>query len=104
MSSVVIGQGNTNVLLSGSTAANTGEARHLVAKDKTFQVIITATATVIIEASNDPRVETDLTNAVWVTLYTDSSSAGHYNAEPWKYYRARVSSYGSGSITVYAGM
>ena len=101
---IIIGQGNTEVLLPATSALATGDAHKLVSMNKSFQTIITGTATVIIEASNDPLVETNVAASTWVTLFTDSASAGHIDNGPWKYYRARVSAYTSGSVTVIAGM
>lgn len=102
---IIIGQGNTETLLPATTnSAATGPSLKLVSMNKTIQAILSGTATVVIEVSNDPLVETTPASATWVTLITTSVSGGWVNNEPWKYWRARVSAYTSGTIAVYAGM
>jgi len=110
-----ISQGANKVLLNAVTTVVAGDAWHPLAKDKTFLIFHAAGAgdTVIVEGTNDQRVITDPTNALWVTLRdTGNMSAaatlissasgagavaeGFSNNEAWKWVRARKSVAGAG--------
>lgn len=112
---VVVGEGSNKVLLNAVTTVSNGTVWHVIAKDKTFLIFHAAGAgdTVIIQGSNDQRVETDLANAVFVTLRDTGSHVaaatlissnsgagatqeGFSNNEPWKWIRARKSAAGAG--------
>ena len=61
---------------------------------RVFQILITDTATVQMEASVDA--------VNWVSLGAAITASGGYESEaPWPYMRARVSSYSSGAVTVW---
>lgn len=113
--SVLVGEGSYHVLLNAVAATGSGSAKHPFAKDKSFQAILTGTATVIVEGSNDPRVITDPTNAVWVGIRDTGSTAagppaisftasgGQSNDEPWRHVRARVTAFTDGTISIFLG-
>lgn len=65
--------------------------------NRSFQAILTGTATALIQGSNDPA------QAAWVTLSTITASGGFTSNDPYKYIRARVSDYTSGTVSVYMG-
>lgn len=112
---VIIGEGSYHVLLNGASATGVGSSRHPFAKDKSFHAILTGTATVVVEGSNDPRVITDPANAVWISIRDTGSNVagppaisftatgGQSNNEPWKHVRANVTAFTSGTVSVFIG-
>jgi|DEB0MinimDraft_3_1074331.scaffolds.fasta_scaffold00777_9 hypothetical protein len=61
---------------------------------RVFQILITGTATVQMQASVD--------NTNWVSLGAAITASGGYESEaPWPYMRATVSSYTNGAVTVW---
>lgn len=82
-------------LLNNVTSAVTGvwARAHTVVK-KNFEVTITGTATVVIEGCNDPSFASP------ATLGTLTATGYVQNEDAYKYVRARVSAYTSGSVKV----
>jgi len=84
--------GVVTTLLNAVSQAGAGST---VQPDKTarvYQITITGTATVAIEASCD--------DSNWVTLASVTASGGYESTAPWPYVRANVTSYTSGTVTV----
>lgn len=105
------GAGTLLVLLKDAIAVVNGAFVIPIGKDRTFQAFLSGTgvlsATVAIQVSNDPRVETDAGNAKWITLGTISLSdttttAGLASVEPWKYTRAAITAISGTAATVSA--
>ena len=92
--SVIIGHGTTVTLLDAVTSGATGESKRLVGKDRTFQVEGISGDTVIIEVSND--------GSTFYTIITATADGAWESNAPWRFVRARVSSYSAGTITVLA--
>jgi hypothetical protein len=66
-------------------------------KSRSVQVVITGTASVDIEASNDG------VNAVPALQAGITASAGYVDSDPWLYIRANVKSISSGTVSVFVG-
>lgn len=115
---VIIGEGAAHDLVKAVAATGPGAPRHVIAKDKSFQAILTGTATVVVEGSNDPQVALDVLSetgpdlAVWVPIRDTGDPAtapdisftvdgGQSNDEPWKWVRANVTAFTSGTVSVY---
>jgi hypothetical protein len=82
-------------LQDGATATDADPtAQHIIGRHRVFQIEITNTATVVLEAKI-PGTTT------WVTLRTATASEGVSTAEPWPLVRARISAYTSGSVNVF---
>lgn len=66
--------------------ADTGDARQMsYVQDRTVHCFGTwGGATLVIEGSNDPRVESDLPSAVWVTLRDPAGNALSFTADGLK--------------------
>jgi len=66
------------------------------AQSRTIQVVITGTATVDIEVSNDGvnaiKIQTGIT-----------ASGGYVDVDPWQYVRANVTSIASGTVSAIMG-
>lgn len=84
-------------LLKAVAVAGPGASVEMESVKKTFHVTITATASVAIEVSNDGVGFIALAPAVTATNILTSQ-------DPWKYVRANVVSYTSGTITVLMGV
>lgn len=112
---VIIGEGSYHVLLNAVAATGAGVAIHPFAKDKSFHAILTGTATVTVEGSNDPRVITNPSAAVWIAIRDTGSNVagppvisftatgGQSNNEPWRHIRANVTVFTSGTVSVFMG-
>jgi len=65
-------------------------------------VDIGTTATVKIQVSNDPRVETDPANAQWVDLTSGDTADAMYNIDTnYSYIRANVTAWTAGDVNVW---
>lgn len=82
-------------LLDGVTATGFSDSQLMPAAKVTFQITGITTATVLLQGSHEG---TD-----WVTLATVTSDDGYVLTDPWKYIRANVSAYTSGTISVTLG-
>lgn len=85
----------TPLLLAAAALGDTGRTVAPGVVARTFQSILTGTATVVIEVSNDPLQLT------WFTLFTHTVNSAANSTSVYKYVRARVTAYTSGTITVY---
>lgn len=122
MPNTIIGEGSNRSLLTAATAVGAGAHWHVIAKDKAFLIFHAAGVgeTVIVEGTNDQRVETSPATAIWITLrdtgnmsaaatlITSSSGAsatqeGFSNNEPWKWIRARKTASAGVASTVVLG-
>lgn len=88
-------EGKTQVLLSAVVATGAGPSYELPAASTVFQVAGITTATVVIQGSLDG------TN--WVALNSFTADGGYALTSPWKYVRANVTAWTSGTITVTMG-
>ena len=79
-----------------ATGAGAWVPVRMIRDKRTFQVTVTGTATVAIEASNDGVNAVTLQSGI-------SASAGYEDDAPWNYMRANVTAYTSGSVTVAMG-
>jgi len=100
---MIIGEGAGKKLLDAVSVIGPSEPWFPVAANKTFHVIITGTATVTIEVTNDATLDDTPTTDNWVTLATVTTSGGVENSQPWKAVRARVVSLLVGTVTVILG-
>lgn len=89
-------QGKTTTLLSAVTATGSSSAVENAPLNKVLQVFGTFVGTIHFEGSND--------NSNFVSLGNVTAAGKIANAEAWKYVRARVSAYTSGSITAILGV
>lgn len=88
----------TPLLVEAAANGITGRTHTPGVVDRTFQAIMTGTANIVVEATNDP------TFGVWFTIFsTSTNGAGSTSAIPYKYIRARVNSYTSGLVSMYMG-
>lgn len=87
-------------LLDGVSAVGASAPVQPIGEDKTFDIVITGVATVLIEVSNNRNAYAAPESATWHTLATITASGAYSNNEAWATLRARVSSYTSGTITV----
>lgn len=102
----IIGESATKVLLNAVTVTGASDAWLPVASHKTFHIIITGTATVRIQATNNVMtgVSPSPLAANWITLGIASATMGFENGFPWKAVRANVTSIGAvSSVTVILG-
>lgn len=83
-------------LLDAVTVAGPGASVEMKSVKKTFHIIITATASVTVEVSNDNVSFVAIQPAVTATNILSSD-------DPWKYVRANVTAYTSGTVTVVMG-
>lgn len=90
----VLEDGNVVTLLDGVSATGASESVIMTPGMKNFQIVISNTATVAIQASNDG------TN--WETLTTATSSGMYDYSGSARNYRANVTAYTSGTVTVIA--
>jgi len=84
-----------------SAAAATGASNVVEPRGacRSFQVVISDTASVELQVSNDPLASTDPASATWVTAETVTASGGYEHSEvSWRYTRANVSAYTSGTV------
>lgn len=79
-------------LLDAVMAAVTSVAVIPTTRQKTFQIVITGIATVVVEVSNDGTTFLPLQPGIVVSGVIEDSA-------PWKFVRVRVLSYTSGSVT-----
>lgn len=84
-------------LLIGAAAVGAGRAVAPTMVERTFHMILTGTATVHIEVSNDPA------QLVWASIGSATANAVLANFDAYKYVRANVTAYTSGTISVYMG-
>ncbi len=80
------------VLLNAVSVTGPGPATRVEALHKSFQVIITGTATAAVQVSND--------GVNWEELFESTASEGVDYMGAWAMYRATVKSRSSGTITV----
>lgn len=89
-----------------NTVSGTG-SQHVVKlspnqRIQSVQVEVVTTATVDIEVSNDPRVETDESNAVWSKLVQGVTADAAYPIdESWTYLRANVTAHTAGDVNAW---
>ena len=88
----------TNLIPDGTSTTLTGNWMYKDAPKSTVQVVATAAATVVFEASND-GVNACATALGTVTL-AGAGSDGLNTDAPWKYIRARITA-NSGAVSVY---
>lgn len=89
-------QGKTTTLLAAVAALGSSTSQQNVPLNKVLQVFGTFVGTVHLEGSNN--------NTDFVSLGSVTAPGKIANAEAWKYVRARVSAYTSGSITAILGV
>lgn len=82
-------------LLDAVVATGAGASHQPAANERTFQVIMTDTATVKLEASLD--------NTNWITLRTSTASEGFSTAEPWAYIRGNCTVFDTNPVTMLVG-
>lgn len=98
---VIIGEGAAHKLLDNVTGATVGDASHLIAAHKTFQ-LSSGTGTVAIEGSLDGIAFVPIRDTVSGTVISLTGAAPTAsNNEPWKYVRANASA--ATGATVLAG-
>lgn len=85
----------TTTLLNAAAATGAGAASTFKALNITYQAVVTGTATVEVQGSNDG------TN--WVQIANFTASGASTKADAFKYVRANVTAYTSGAVTVIAG-
>lgn len=79
-----------------NVASTLGASQSIKAgKDKTLQVIITGSATVEWQISND--------NQNWETIATATNSGAFENSGKWAYTRTEITAYTSGTVTTILG-
>lgn len=116
--STIIGEGAVHPLLVDVAVTGPGAPRHIISQNKSFVAILTGTATVVIEGSNDPQVRVDIRDgtalATWVAIrdtgdpatapdISFTATGGQSNDEPFQFVRANVTAFTSGLVSVYAG-
>lgn len=100
---VILGEGSSKKLLDAVSVIGPSEPWFPTASGKTFHIIITGTATVEIQVTND-AVNSDIPlTANWLTLFTTSVSQGLENTMPWKAVRANVTALVVGTVSVILG-
>lgn len=92
---LISAQGKVVVLLAASVATDTSPAVQVNARSKVLQVSGITTATVHFEGSMD--------DVTYVSLGNVTANGKIANDEPWKYVRARVSAWTSGTIKAQLG-
>lgn len=85
-----INSNKVSSLLEGVTSAGASSAQLMPASKVTFQISGITTATVEIEGSHD--------GTIWTSLSSITADGGYVLPDPWKYIRANVTSYTSGTI------
>jgi hypothetical protein len=93
-----------SILLDNKASTGAGQVVEVDSEKTSFDVVITNIATVQIQASNNIMALTDPASVTWHTLATITTSGGYENYAPWRYWRANVSSYTSGTVTVRMGL
>jgi len=86
--------GMTQTMLNSVSATGAGAAFSSSELTRAFQVVITDTATCVLEASMFEDFSTV------VTLRTSTASEGYSTLEPWPYMRGNVTAYTSGTVTL----
>lgn len=110
MTSILIGHGTVQPLLSAATSTGAGSSVKPVGSNRTFQAHGTTTAgagaaTVLVQVSNNDSDWITL-GTISLTLATTSSSDGFASDAPWKHVRGNVSAIsGTGaSVTLVMGV
>lgn len=83
---------NITKLLDGVSATGAGRSIGNGSLHRGYQVLISGTATVSLEASLDGEN--------WETLRSSTSSEMYSTAEPWVFVRGNVTAYTSGTVTL----
>ena len=90
MASTLIGHGTVRPLHVAAAATGASDSVRTVGINKGFQIIISNTATVDIQISND--------NTNWKTIYTSTASEFVENSTPCRWVRTNITSYTSGTV------
>lgn len=103
--SVIQGESATKFLLDAVTVTGASSAWLPVANNRSFQIVITGTASVAIEGTNNVMtgVAPSPLAANWIRLAITPVTRGFEINGPWKAVRANVLSLSSGSATVILG-
>jgi len=100
---MIIGEGASKKLLDAVAVIGSSEPWFPTTVNRTFHVIITGIAEVVIEVTNDATLDDTPTTDNWITLATITTSGGVENNQPWKAVRARVVFLLVGTVTVILG-
>jgi len=91
-----VSQRRVYTLLDAVGETGAGTPHRVLNNCRVFQVIISDTATCLLQASLD--------GDNWVTLRTSTASEAYSTAEPWTYIRGNVSVWSAGTVTLLMGV